>query len=93
MLWPFIFARLECATALHILNQVILQKPLYASSIWYSNDTVSLYLHLKVILNAHYNPSSDSLHILSGALSTRLLATTNNKKLDPNKHDTHHHQT
>ena len=75
LLKPFIFSGLHCDTALRILNQVILPKVLYASSVWNVADSVSLYPHLNVILGGHFNPSSDALHMLSGVMTTRMMAT------------------
>ena len=75
LLKPFIFSGLHCDTALRILNQVILPKVLYASSVWNVADSVSLYPHLNVILGGHFNPSSDALHMLSGVMTTKMMAT------------------
>ena len=73
MLKPFIFASLDCAAAIHIFTQVILPNVLYSSSIWNLKDKVSFHSHLQTILAAYYNPSTDSLHLISGVPPTRLL--------------------
>ena len=73
MLKPFIFAGLDCAAATRIFTQVILPNVLYSSSIWNLKDKVSFHSHLQTILGAQYNPSTDSLHLMSGVPPTRLL--------------------
>ena len=75
MLKPFIYNGLHCSSALRIPTQVMLPKALYAVSVWNSKDCVLLHKHLQNITGAHYNPSSDCLHKLSGVLTVKLMMT------------------
>ena len=75
VLKPFIYNGIHCSSALRILTQVMLPKALYAISVWNLKDCISLHKHLQNITGAHYNPSPDCLHKLSGVLPLKLMMT------------------
>lgn len=75
MLKPFIYAGLSPDTSKKILTQVIMPKALYGASLWDYKTTISLHTYIKLLLGAHYNPPTESLHLLANIPPVNLVYT------------------